>query len=75
MFWKRVWTGLAYALLICLAELIVGGLAWKAGLEFGWVLLFGLTIVIVLCAYFLWCRLGEILQFLKQRDKEDEHDR
>lgn len=73
MFWKRFRTGLAYALLICLAELIVGGLAWKAGLEFGWVLLFCLTTIIVLCAYFLWCRLGEILRILKHRNEEDEH--
>ena len=72
MFWKRVLRGVMYAALVCLVVFVILALTISALGELA--LYFCLIGVVVLCSYFPWCRLGEILWILRQKEQHDDEE-
>ena len=72
MFWQRLLRGSIYALVICIAVYVALAILFPLIGE-GLAMYFCLIFVIVLCAYFLWCKLNEVLWILK-RGKENDHE-
>jgi len=71
MFWQRLLRGSIYALLICIAVYVAMAILFPLIGE-GLAMYFCLIFVIVLCGYFLWCKLDEVLQALKHNGEDDD---